>query len=461
MKKAILIFLISFALMTNVNAATGTIDSVSHTARVCHDVSCTTPVPGSINFAPTTGASVVVDSITGISGQIWGNELGWINLQPTGAGITFANPTTGLLTGKAWSQVSGWINFAPTGQQVVINPANGEFSGFAWTGGPYGGWVEFNCGNVASCVKTTWPGVTSPPPIYPTRGSVPLDVCPNIVGIQSSIPNSYTVNNFGQCIITIDVCPNLIGEQANIPKNYIIDEIGACISNEVDYCFNIPGNQYIIPNGFVVDDQGECVAPSTDVCPNDPGNQISYSQCSKKQIQKDACPNLPGIQNALPKDHVYSEGSCYLQTFDLCPNIPESQSVIPIDYMISEDGSCIVKPDDLCANLGGSQVIVPKGYTKEGDNCFYIPIKEQNNDEQKASIKVIALPFISSSSMVTSDNKIIKSSVEFIDRKLGTNFTETPYQVDLVSFNIVLFSILVFLGGIAFLVRKMIFLLIR
>jgi hypothetical protein len=66
-----------------------------------------------------------------LNGIAWGNELGWITLNPTGVDGVTINPTTGALSGKAWSQVGGWINFAPTGQGVSIS-TSGEFSGWAW-----------------------------------------------------------------------------------------------------------------------------------------------------------------------------------------------------------------------------------------------------------------------------------------------------------------------------------------
>ena len=40
--------------------------------------------------------------------------MGWVNMAPTGSGVT-VNPNTGALSGNAYSSVSGWINFSPTG----------------------------------------------------------------------------------------------------------------------------------------------------------------------------------------------------------------------------------------------------------------------------------------------------------------------------------------------------------
>ncbi len=159
----------------------GYVDSVSHYAKVCHNVSCSSY--GNINFLPTqtSTSSPVVITDTNITGYLWGDELGWINLAPTGAGVT-VDPNTGILYGTAFSQSSGWVNFRPTNGGVSIN-ANGEFVGYAWNGGEYGGWIKFDCADSSSCVKTDWRAVSQRPVVSPavvtTTGS--LFITPAII----------------------------------------------------------------------------------------------------------------------------------------------------------------------------------------------------------------------------------------------------------------------------------------
>ena len=176
MKKSIYflsLLLTSFVVAgSSVSALTGTILSTT-TAQslVCKDAACTPASAGKINWKPTTGAginAVSIDDTTGVSGQIWGNEIGWINLKPTGQGVV-VNASTGNLTGYAWSGTCGWINFGPTGYgvQIVTETAEvapgggngvGKLSGYAWCGGDYGGWIKFDCFVAwnAACVKTNW-----------------------------------------------------------------------------------------------------------------------------------------------------------------------------------------------------------------------------------------------------------------------------------------------------------------
>ena len=144
-------------------------------------------------------------------------------MNPTGAGVIFADLDTGELTGKAWSQVSGWINFAPTGEGVTINPNTGEFEGYAWSGGAYGGWIHFDCNDTSTCVRTTWRGDDSSSggggctkncggPIECPPGTVlvydqclhvdpPGDICSNIPGFQLEVPVGMHLEPVFQCVL--------------------------------------------------------------------------------------------------------------------------------------------------------------------------------------------------------------------------------------------------------------------
>ncbi len=306
------VFLFSLVFSTSLAfASSGVIDpSATNHALVCHDVSCTSPIPGIINFELEDEPSIVIDSVTGISGMVWGNELGWINMNPTGEGVTFENVHTGLLTGRAWSQVSGWINFNVTGQHVIIDPDNGKFQGFAWASGPYGGWVKFDCGDSSTCVRTTWrhssSGSSGGGRVGGGAGGT-IDVCPNIIDNQESIPNGFMVTPDGSCVpAATDKCPNLLGIQTTVPPQYTLNNIGACIFT--------------------------AITPTPAPTPTTPPPAASI---------------------------------------DYCPNIPNTQATVPEGYFISGDGDCSVIEEDLCANLFGVQSLVPNGFSQEGENCFY------------------------------------------------------------------------------------------
>lgn len=157
----LLFFLVPF--FSHASMTEGTIDDTDKYARICHDETCSTY--GRINFKPTINASTpgaVAISITdsSITGHAWGDEVGWINFSPTGVGVT-VDASTGALSGMAYANTGGWINFNPTsvsgGTAVDVTiDSNGEFTGWAWISGAYGGWIKFDCGNAGTCVKTDW-----------------------------------------------------------------------------------------------------------------------------------------------------------------------------------------------------------------------------------------------------------------------------------------------------------------
>jgi hypothetical protein len=166
MKKIILRICLIIAINTsayslaNASVIAGSIDSVTKTAFVCHDAACTSH--GVVNFSPTIGlqtpgAQSILVADSGLTGNAWGSEIGWINLNPTGGGVSI-NSTTGALSGFAYASVGSWINFNPTGGGVTLvdTGAGSSFFGWAWVSGIYGGWLHFDCASTSTCVQTDW-----------------------------------------------------------------------------------------------------------------------------------------------------------------------------------------------------------------------------------------------------------------------------------------------------------------
>lgn len=74
------------------------------------------------------------------------------------------------------------------------------------------------------------------------------DLCVNIDGIQTKIPDGYSTDTVGNCNPPpVDVCSNLDGLQTVLPDGYFIDESSNCKS---DVCSNIDGIQTGIPDGY-------------------------------------------------------------------------------------------------------------------------------------------------------------------------------------------------------------------
>src|ERR1035437_8492336 len=165
--KIIFIFCI-FASSVFVNSAhasesQGTIQTGFNLTQICKSTDCSSY--GNVNWKPTlnantNGATAVSISDSAITGYLWGDEIGWINMQPTGSGVT-VNPTTGALSGNAYANVGSWINFSPTtapgGDTVgVIINSQGQFTGWAYVSGTNGGWMKFDCSSASTCITTDW-----------------------------------------------------------------------------------------------------------------------------------------------------------------------------------------------------------------------------------------------------------------------------------------------------------------
>ncbi len=150
MTKRLLILLASIvgALIPAVVFA-ASIDATDYQSRLCSNGDCS--VYSTVYWRTTNGTPVTVTD-TGLSGYIWSENFGWINLAPSQGGIT---NSTGTLSGYAWGSETGWVNFGPTHGGVTIDPSTGEFSGSAWVSGA--GWMIFNCSlGTSACVKTDW-----------------------------------------------------------------------------------------------------------------------------------------------------------------------------------------------------------------------------------------------------------------------------------------------------------------
>jgi hypothetical protein len=142
------------------SAATGTITAGIQTNNTPYMDFDNNTVPDRINWRTSNGTAVAVTD-TELTGEIWGEGLGWIKLDPLGGGVT--NDGAGNLAGYAWGHNAGWISFncsngsncASNGNfAVTIDPVTGNFSGDAWS--ENFGWLHFACPGADTCVNTDW-----------------------------------------------------------------------------------------------------------------------------------------------------------------------------------------------------------------------------------------------------------------------------------------------------------------
>lgn len=106
-----------------------------------------------------------------------------------------------------------------------------------------------------------------------------IDVCPNMLGAQTTIPSGYALDERGNC--QPDNCTNLSGLQVGVPDGYDSDGMGGCVQH--DECPNVNGIQAVVPNTMIHDADNDCVwdvqpLELTEILPNavgaDTGNEF-------------------------------------------------------------------------------------------------------------------------------------------------------------------------------------------
>lgn len=142
------------------------------------------------------------------------------------------------------------------------------------------------------------------------------------------ITDLKAIYEYGSIYEVGDICFNLDGIQSALPDGYVFDEIGECVPPPVDICSNLEGMQTIIPNGYGVDIDGSC---QLDICRNLDGIQSILpigleSDQSGNCVEHDECPNILGIQSETPEKMTKnSNNECVkiilpLQITELFPN---------------------------------------------------------------------------------------------------------------------------------------------
>lgn len=135
--------------------------------------------------------------------------------------------------------------------------------------------------------------------------SAPPDVCPNIPGVQATIPDGMQLDGSGNCYtptpppappVETDLCNNIAGVQTTLPDGYYRTLGGNCYVQPtapeppVDVCLNIDDVQTAVPDGYYLDESNNCV-----VLPE----------------PTDECPNIDGPQATIPDGMIRENGICY------------------------------------------------------------------------------------------------------------------------------------------------------
>ena len=140
------------------------------------------------------------------------------------------------------------------------------------------------------------------------------DLCSNIDGIQTVLPDGYSADILGNCSPPpVDVCQNLDGLQTTIPSGYSIDMNGEC---QIDICPNLDGLQQILPDGLELDENGDCV--QHDECSNLLDIQMDIPDGYKRGVDNNCVLDLLPLKitELLPNAAGSDDGSEFIEIYN-------------------------------------------------------------------------------------------------------------------------------------------------
>jgi len=198
---------------------------------------------GTKTVSPTTSTAYTMTVTgTGGTGTCTANvTVGSAPAAPTG--LSASCPVPGNSGTVSWNAVPGATSYA---LRVDNTTKNG------WNGLCDGAQNQFDvCGNMNG---TSLTGATVPNDSYNwwvhacnatgcglaatgqsfTCNSGPVDACPNIAGVQTSVPSGMVVNSSGNCVTglpPIDVCQNIAGVQLSVPAGMTVNSSGNCAAS--------------------------------------------------------------------------------------------------------------------------------------------------------------------------------------------------------------------------------------
>lgn len=153
--------------------------------------------------------------------------------------------------------------------------------------------------------------------------NAPVDVCPNIGGLQVSIPTGMELDGNGNCYtptpvtpptppVTTDLCSNIDGKQLSLPSGYYRTSDGRCFlqptrpAEPVDVCPNLEDVQIAIPEGYYLETDNTCV---------------------ELPQPTDACPNIDGPQETIPEGMVLENERCFTPATPISPSLTDTGGI--------------------------------------------------------------------------------------------------------------------------------------
>lgn len=304
------------------------------------------------------------------------------------------------------------INSWSTNVTTVVNAGNVGI----YTGGSYGGpaVAAYSGGNIAGGITTVYvpgqisynmgdvggggryyhtggggtpPLCTEPREVSNGKGGTtikqvpvecPTDICPNIAGIQTTVPSGHTLTN-GSCVVVAAVpaphCDSFTASPTAMDRGQ-----STTLAWRTSNATAVTINNGV---GTVGNDSSKSVSPTqTTTYTLTAANSAGTDTCTRQVVVQlpDLCPNLSGRQTTVPAGYTLSSGQCVSTSGDVCPNLSGTQTSVPTGYQLIS-GQCIPTGSDVCPNMNGIQVSLPSGYTLVNGQCVLLSTEDEDEDD--------------------------------------------------------------------------------
>jgi len=254
---------------------------------------------GWINFGCDNCNVHVLD--TGLTGFAWSPQHGWINLAPTGSGVTVN--CLGQLGGKAWSKSLGWIDFSGASINAV-----GRFTGLAGIPATKAGRVSFDCDNSCNVVTDWRQCALRSSPALVSINAITDNTVPSIAA-SISIKNEGLIDTeyfYDWCVVSDIANPCGGGDDiyfGSASKDILPGVTWTAIKNAT---VPVPGNYYfklVVHWGVNFSLASEFFTAINGGGGGGGGGTVV-----------DACPNIAGFQNSIPLGYISVDGQCVLSS---------------------------------------------------------------------------------------------------------------------------------------------------
>ena len=149
----------------------------------------------------------------------------------------------------------------------------------------------------------------------------------------------------------VDVCPNIEGNQSEVPDGMVKDEQGNCVTPApppTDACSNIEGNQASVPHGLVKDEHGNCVTPTSPPPPT-----VKSDEFMDVRVIKEATPQVGLVNGQAEITYtvlVRNDGPNQAHNVVVTDAAPGGVTFLTVTQPVN--GSCTVTPALLSCTLG-------------------------------------------------------------------------------------------------------------